>query len=556
MARQRRKKSQKRKKSKKEKEKKRPHWFECWLSFCDDLWTFICVGMFACIAYSYFGFYTGSYSLKLLAKETQIESLAAAMKDLNYDKIAELVTDYKLNFHMESHEILKSSMNEFFRSFSEKISDTKQYEKRQKILELLLEETRIQHYDTEDFCICNQAIKYRLIDASKLILSSMTPNEIKQCFSHRSKLTNNSIFHQVTKSKSASIARLILRMNANNIAFDLYAERLNLDLSKLTAKNNKFVIYQSDIKQMLSPIDIELVISEAIRSGLDSDWFFAPNSEGFTGFDYLRLNHGEERYTKALAHIKSANLIENSTKNIAQSVGIDDCNFAERILHRNSCYPPIIYGWDEFDKYWKEQRPVIIKNALYAEDVSFDSLALIFGHLSVMVSEIPYAVLFGQRAWSIPIDEYMKKVMDGKSASNLYAFDKELIAQKEELQTYFNFSVGYMEEDEVRSKYDKIYQLALGPLNSGAPPHWHSPAFNGLFEGKKMWWMFAPEDSMYASMSAGQWIHGEYRQNVMNKYKHYSFIQEKGDVVFVPSQWAHAVNNLENSLAVAIEYDI
>ena len=38
--------------------------------------------------------------------------------------------------------------------------------------------------------------------------------------------------------------------------------------------------------------------------------------------------------------------------------------------------------------------------------------------------------------------------------------------------------------------------------------------------------------------------------------KHYSFIQEKGDVVFMPSQWAHAVNNLENTLAVAIEYDV
>merc|ERR1712130_541020 len=117
--------------------------------------------------------------------------------------------------------------------------------------------------------------------------------------------------------------------------------------------------------------------------------------------------------------------------------------------------------------------------------------------------------------------------------------------QNEELQTYFNFSIEFMDNDNIRSQYNKIYQLALGPLNSGAPPHWHSPAFNGLYVGKKMWWMFAPKDSMYVSMSTGQWINNIY---VKNKYKHFNFIQEKGDVVFVPNQWAHAVNNMENSL--------
>ena len=74
-----------------------------------------------------------------------------------------------------------------------------------------------------------------------------------------------------------------------------------------------------------------------------------------------------------------------------------------------------------------------------------------------------------------------------------------------------------------------------------------------------MWWMFAPRDSMFAAMSAGQWISSEYKGKLQKSgelQRHFRFLQEPGDVVFVPREWAHAVNNVQPSLAVAVEFSL
>ena len=156
-------------------------------------------------------------------------------------------------------------------------------------------------------------------------------------------------------------------------------------------------------------------------------------------------------------------------------------------------------------------------------------------------------------------------MVEGKHQSNVYAFDQlKVMAQGEEeeeerVRAYFNFSIPFMDE-EARSGYERTYQLAVGPMNSGSPPHWHQPAFNGLFEGQKMWWMFPPAFSMYSPWSAGQWFYQEYQANLARMTgqqplgNHYAFVQEPGDIVFVPNEWAHAVSNMEPSIAVAIEY--
>ena len=116
-----------------------------------------------------------------------------------------------------------------------------------------------------------------------------------------------------------------------------------------------------------------------------------------------------------------------------------------------------------------------------------------------------------------------------------------------------------MDDNDIRKKYDKTYQLAMGPVNSGSPPHWHQPAFNGLYQGRKMWWMFSPKSGMYSSMNIVNWIDNEYKKKMIDggeSHRHYCFIQDEGDVVFVPQDWSHAVSNLQPSLAVAIEYNV
>ncbi len=70
--------------------------------------------------------------------------------------------------------------------------------------------------------------------------------------------------------------------------------------------------------------------------------------------------------------------------------------------------------------------PVIIKNGLLnTNDVTFNSL-------------------FGKKAWSIPIKEYINVIMNGEHNANLYAF-----------------SIPYIGENEIKNKFNKTYQLAL-----------------------------------------------------------------------------------------------
>lgn len=532
-----------------------------------DIWwilSFIVVGIISIAIYFYVDNNGLSASLlgqpKTPAKKQQLDKLSTAINNLQFDKIKSLVFEYQYDFknidysntrnnHQLTYPKLDKIISQFFQEWSEKINDN-QYKLRQDILELLIKNTNIQ--DHTQLCLCNHAIKYRLIDASKLIMPSMSSSSINGCFSHKTQHTNNTVFHAVTKSRSASFARLMLKLGKNNPKLKLSADRLYLDIPRTYSNSKNSVVFQSDIKKMQSSDDIDIVLSSANRAKMKSDWFYAKNSENYTGYDYWILNQGLNK------EIKKKNI--KRRKKIAQSVTLQDCNFNEEILFDNSCYPSIIYNWDDFDIYWKEQRPVIIKNGLLnTNDVTFDSLIENYGDLSVMVSEIPYATLFGQKAWSIPIKEYNNGIMNGPHQSNLYAFDKTLISTNVALQNFFNFSIPYMTDDAIRIFYQKTWQLALGPINSGSPPHWHQPAFNGLYVGRKMWWMFSPKTSMYSSMNIVNWINNEYKQKMIENgevHRHYCFIQEAGDIVFVPQEWAHAVSNLQPSLAVAIEYDI
>ncbi len=155
------------------------------------------------------------------------------------------------------------------------------------ILKLLITQTNI--HQTNEFCLCNEAIYYRLIDALKLILSSMNTVSINECFSLKSELTNN----------TASLARLILKLGYNNI-------------------KQSSIVWQNDIKQIYSQIDIE-------NAKLNIDWFTAQNSENYTGYDYWILNHGINKQFSLLTDIKYC-----------------DCNFNKEILfiigNNNSCY--------------------------------------------------------------------------------------------------------------------------------------------------------------------------------------------------------------------------
>ena len=100
-------------------------------------------------------------------------------------------------------------------------------------------------------------------------------------------------------------------------------------------------------------------------------------------------------------------------------------------------------------------------------------------------------------------------------------------------------------------------QFVLGPRHSGAPLHFHGPAWNALMTGRKRWVLLPPSEARYSREPAASWFAETWpalRSELDARNASYvEFAQEAGDIVVAPEHWAHAVLNLADSLAVAVE---
>ena len=98
----------------------------------------------------------------------------------------------------------------------------------------------------------------------------------------------------------------------------------------------------------------------------------------------------------------------------------------------------------------------------------------------------------------------------------------------------------------------QLRQVMLGSALSGAMPHFHGAAVNTLVFGLKLWVLRPPSDATFAKLHAAQWFcDGPYVEE--DPSPHLRFLQEPGDIVFVPDSWGHSVLNLADSFAIAIE---
>ena len=126
--------------------------------------------------------------------------------------------------------------------------------------------------------------------------------------------------------------------------------------------------------------------------------------------------------------------------------------------------------------------------------------------------------------------------------------------------------------------------LIIGPARSGSPIHtdpFATHAWNALLEGRKRWVVFHPntplhllrigltQDSLseaFAWDDIWGWFNEEipdikadvdaYFQNECdeNQFWCFDFIQEPGEIVFMPSRWHHAVINLTDTVAITQNY--
>lgn len=93
-------------------------------------------------------------------------------------------------------------------------------------------------------------------------------------------------------------------------------------------------------------------------------------------------------------------------------------------------------------------------------------------------------------------------------------------------------------------------QFFLGPPHSGAPFHHHGPAFNVVVSGRKRWTLLPPSRDLYSNVHPLAWMHLGGVDSALYPYRTAigaaggrpcDFVQEAGEVLFVPRHWTHQV---------------
>ena len=98
-------------------------------------------------------------------------------------------------------------------------------------------------------------------------------------------------------------------------------------------------------------------------------------------------------------------------------------------------------------------------------------------------------------------------------------------------------------------------QFYVGGAFSGAPPHFHNHAWNGLAYGRKRWFLWPPSVAFYSSTPILTFLREEY-QDLPPSARPLEVTQEAGDLLFVPNGWGHGVLNLQESIGLAEEFTL
>ena len=132
---------------------------------------------------------------------------------------------------------------------------------------------------------------------------------------------------------------------------------------------------------------------------------------------------------------------------------------------------------------------------------SFVYFIIRYGDVKFTATKIPYADLYLHHPHSITtsLSDYIQSFTDMQH-SPYYVFDGKVLEYNSLLAAdcpvpplFSNFSIS-------------LRQFILGPRYSGAPPHFHSSAFNVLVYGAKQWTLWPPGDAFFSFAPVDQWM--------------------------------------------------
>jgi len=204
------------------------------------------------------------------------------------------------------------------------------------------------------------------------------------------------------------------------------------------------------------------------------------------------------------------------------------------------------------------ERPVVIRAALKhwlnpKTNFTRENFYAKYKDLSFRKQTIPYADAFGIISEDTTVGEYLD-YMRGNGLTDAhpdYIFetlpnDHILLDHHQYPDSYFNESISNITSRKV--------QFFVGPVLSGAPIHFHRSAWNGLFYGKKRWFLYPPSQNFYSRKNIHQWFQQDYPSLSQDNYP-LECIQNQDDIAYVPDFWAHGVINLCESIGFASELE-
>lgn len=103
-----------------------------------------------------------------------------------------------------------------------------------------------------------------------------------------------------------------------------------------------------------------------------------------------------------------------------------------------------------------------------------------------------------------------------------------------------------------------LQHFFVGSKGSGSHLHAHVATFNALLFGRKHWFLVGPEYSMHDTykeqlMPIQRFLEAGLPAFKERGIKVIEFVQQAGEIVFVPHNWMHAVHNLEDSVGLSYQ---
>jgi len=307
--------------------------------------------------------------------------------------------------------------------------------------------------------------------------------------------------------------------------------------------------HREQLQQPLSAVAVAMALA-LLKSGASAN---ARDSWGFSALHYaagygdaslvrLLLRHGADAAARTPAGLLAADLARNGGFEQAAAALAAAGAAPERSLLRLTADATA----EEFRRRCvRPRRPCLISGAgngaawpeyaKWSRSVSVEKLRL--RRAPFRAGAIPYAKQYGLVEQHVALGDFI-----ASARAPDYVFSSNI-----EKRAAFLLQ-GYRSPPWIRGLRRHAMQFSLGPADSGAPWHFHLDAVNVLVLGRKRWRLLEPPRAVLSCVPPSVVAQEQQVEGAL------AFVQEAGDLVYVPDSWAHTVENLALSVGFATEF--